>query len=107
MLCVRQQVLFLGATLFITGLLSLPAVAESAGAGRNIALESCASCHDVAPRKLRENEDYSKPPSFAWIAKRNPGYLDGVALRAPYGMMHISLTPGMLKDLKAYLATFP
>lgn len=89
------------------GLFAVPASASSADAGRTLAIESCARCHDVTPRKLREGEQETKPPSFAWIANNHPEYLDGVALRAPHGMMQISLTAKNLEDLKAYLKMFP
>lgn len=76
-----------------------------AQAGASIARDVCARCHQIGPHPTQYRPMGDSPPSFAWIARERPEYLDGVLLRPSHGMWGVSISPTQSKPLKAYFET--
>jgi mono/diheme cytochrome c family protein len=87
----------------LTPFLWVPAgLAADADSGRRLAEARCVPCHAVAPG---QQSGTSQAPPFAVVARKfaqNPQTL-AFALRDPHPRMNVTLTPGEMDDVAAYI----
>jgi len=100
-----KAILRVFAPLLVAAMGGSPAVAASAGHGKELAQRWCASCHLVAPDQAQASADAAP---FATVAKR-PGFdaaqLAFFLLDPHPKMPNMSLTRDEAGDLAAYIAS--